>query len=64
MRLGCINHALLTDAVLKAHQISCFGWIANCLDASMLVVEENISTLKAKMHMPFIGRVYYGTETI
>ncbi|STX51376.1 dethiobiotin synthetase [Legionella busanensis] len=59
MRLGCINHALLTDAVLKMNEIPSFGWIANCLDKEMLLLEENISTLKAKMHMPFIGRVPY-----
>ncbi|STX28925.1 dethiobiotin synthetase [Legionella beliardensis] len=58
MRLGCINHALLTDAVLKANQITCFGWVANYLDNNMLVVEENIATLEARMHMPLIGRVY------
>ncbi|WP_131781634.1 dethiobiotin synthase [Legionella gresilensis] len=59
MRLGCLNHALLTDAVLKANQIFCLGWIANCLDKEMLFLEENINTLKSKMHMPFIGRVPY-----
>ncbi|WP_419421094.1 dethiobiotin synthase [Legionella sp. D16C41] len=59
MRLGCINHALLTDALLKAHQVPCLGWIANDVSKEMLFREENISTLKAMMHMPFIGRVYY-----
>ncbi|MGQ3887459.1 dethiobiotin synthase [Legionella sp. CNM-1927-20] len=59
MRLGCINHALLTDAILKLNQIPCLGWIANCLDKEMLFIEENIDTLKDKMHMPFIGSVPY-----
>ena len=31
MKLGCINHALLTEAVLRSHDIQCVGWIANCI---------------------------------
>ena len=30
MKLGCINHALLTETALNAHKIKCIGWIANC----------------------------------
>jgi dethiobiotin synthetase len=59
MRLGCINHALLTDAVLKANNIISLGWIANCLDESMLALEENIETLVSKLSLPFIGKVGY-----
>jgi dethiobiotin synthetase len=59
MRLGCLNHALLTDAVLNYNQISCVGWIANCLDKEMLVRDENISTLAQKMHMPQLATVGY-----
>jgi len=59
MRLGCINHALLTQSVLDAHQIPCAGWIANCLDNTMHCLEENIITLIDKMNMPLLGRVDY-----
>lgn len=59
MRLGCINHALLTDAVLKSNQIVCAGWIANCLDKGMLALSENIATLSIKMHMPLLGTIPY-----
>lgn len=52
MRLGCINHALLTRAVLAAHQIPCVGWIANCLDPQMLALEENISSLTRFLDIP------------
>lgn len=60
MRLGCINHALLTDAVLQMNKISCLGWIANSIDNNMLVLDDNIATLSAKMHMPLIATVPYG----
>ncbi|MDP1603824.1 MAG: dethiobiotin synthase [Legionella sp.] len=59
MRLGCINHALLTDAVLKLNNIICKGWIANYLEESMLMADEIISTMSAKMHMPLIATVPY-----
>lgn len=59
IRLGCINHALLTDYVLKSNKIQCVGWIANCLDEETLLIEEIISTLKYKMHMPFLTKLKY-----
>ncbi len=59
MRLGCINHALLTMTALQHHQIACAGWIANCLDKQMLCLEENIDTLQMKMPFPLLARVDY-----
>ncbi|MBA2710035.1 MAG: dethiobiotin synthase [Tatlockia sp.] len=60
MRLGCLNHALLTAAALKTKQITAAGWIANCLDPKMLCLEENIDTLSLKMQMPLLGVLPYG----
>lgn len=60
MRLGCINHALLTEAVLKERQISTVGWIANCLDENMLALGENIASLSSKMQIPLLGVLPYG----
>jgi dethiobiotin synthetase len=57
LRLGCINHALLTAAALKANQIETVGWIANCLDKNMLALDENLATLEQKMEMPLLARV-------
>ena len=59
MRLGCLNHALLTAFVLRAKRINCMGWIANCLDHEMLVLAENIETLKQKIEMPLLGTIAY-----
>lgn len=33
MRLGCLNHALLTVRAIAAQQLECAGWVANVLDA-------------------------------
>ena len=59
MRLGCLNHALLTEAVLMQQGIRCLGWIANCIDPEMQVLEENIETLKARMTIPYLGTIPY-----
>lgn len=60
IKLGCINHALLTQEVLNQHQISCLGWIANRLNPETLVIEEIIQTLEAKMSSPKIAEIPYG----
>ncbi|KTC98189.1 dethiobiotin synthase [Legionella erythra] len=62
MRLGCINHALLTASVLKAHSIPCAGWIANCIDETMLCLDENLKTLREKMPMPYWGHIPFNGQ--
>lgn len=62
MKLGCINHALLTEAVLRAHDISCVGWIANCIDPQMLSLTANIETLKSKLHAPLLATLSFDGE--
>lgn len=62
MRLGCINHALLTISTLETQQIPCAGWIANCLDNNMLFLDENITTLAHKIREPLLGIIAYDGE--
>lgn len=52
MRLGCINHALLTAQVLKSRQIDCCGWVANRIDPHMSMPEENLQTLIDSLQQP------------
>ncbi len=59
MKLGCINHALLTAVAFKANHIQCAGWIANCLTPSMLFVKENIETLAYKLPFPLLQVLEY-----
>jgi dethiobiotin synthetase len=49
MRLGCINHALLTYQVMQAHGLIISAWVANPIDKAMLCYQENLSTLQAKL---------------
>ena len=48
MRLGCLNHALLTREALHARGIKFAGWIANKLTSEMPLAAENIDTLTAR----------------
>jgi dethiobiotin synthetase len=57
MKLGCINHALLSYFALKTHGIECVGWIANCITPHMLAFEENIATLTRFMQVPLLATV-------
>ena len=63
MRLGCINHALLTELALTTHKINCVGWVANCLDHSMLALSDNIATLAGKIKWPLLATIPYGKNT-
>lgn len=60
MRLGCLNHALLTEAVLTFNGICCVGWIANCVDPSMMALQENIDTLVNRLSFPHLATVPFG----
>lgn len=59
IRLGCINHALLTYKSILADQVKIAGWIANCVDPMMSARLENIETLKTWIKEPCLGIVDY-----
>ena len=55
MRLGCINHALLTCEAIQARQLTIAGWVANTLSNEMPLLDENIQALKERIFAPFLG---------
>jgi dethiobiotin synthetase len=57
MRLGCINHALLTVEAIQRDGLQLAGWVANTLDADMPVLQENIETLRQRIQAPCLGVV-------
>lgn len=57
MRLGCINHALLTCEVIKARNLSIAGWVANTLSDEMPLLHENLQALKNRISAPFLGLI-------
>ncbi len=57
LRLGCINHALLTAEAIAARGLTLAGWVGNTVDAGMLQHADNLTTLKALLPAPFLGAV-------
>lgn len=55
MRLGCINHALLTAEAIRADGLRLAGWVANQVDPEMPYLAANVATLDAMLDAPRIG---------
>jgi len=57
MRLGCLNHALLTRRQIAASGLRCAGWVANSILPDMPQLEANIRALKERLECPLLGTV-------
>lgn len=57
MRLGCLNHALLTAEAIARDGLRLAGWVANQIDPAMACYEENVATLRALFRAPCLGEV-------
>lgn len=57
MRLGCLNHALLTAAAIRASGLPLGGWVANGTADGMAAFEENLQTLEERLPAPRLGTV-------
>ena len=57
LRLGCINHALLSVAAIAKRGLTLAGLVANTIDADMPYLHENIDTLRARIPAPLLGIV-------
>jgi len=61
MRLGCINHALLTQQAVAARGLALAGWVANRIDPEMSRFSENLAALQERLAAPLLGVVEHGT---
>jgi dethiobiotin synthetase len=61
LRLGCINHALLTAGAIAAAGLRLAGWIGNHIDPDMAAAAANVATLEQRLAAPLLGRVPYMT---
>jgi len=57
MRLGCLNHALLTAEAIAARGLPLAGWVANVIDPDMAMLDENIAALEQRLAAPLLGIV-------
>ncbi len=59
LRLGCINHALLSAESIRAHGCTLKGWVANTLDLHMSKLPQNILSIQQRIGAPLLGVVPY-----
>lgn len=59
LRLGCLNHALLTAAAIEHEGLRFAGWISNQIDPAFQAQAENIQTLNERLNAPCLGILPY-----
>ncbi len=59
IRLGCLNHALLTAESIQRRGLSLLGWVANQANPDTPRARENIEALKARIPAPILATVAY-----
>lgn len=59
IKLGCINHALLTLESIHNANIKIAGWIANVIDPNMQYIDENVDSIKQRVNLPLLGVIPY-----
>ncbi|KZE33342.1 dethiobiotin synthase [Crenobacter luteus] len=59
MRLGCINHALLTARAIEASGLTLAGWVANRVVPEQAAYADNLSTLKRHIAAPLLLEIPY-----
>jgi dethiobiotin synthetase len=62
MRLGCLNHALLTAEAIRARGLALAGWIANRIDPGFLCPEENLAYLRTHLGTPLWADLPFSTH--
>lgn len=60
LRLGCLNHALLSAEAILADGCELLGWIGNRIDPAMAAAEDNLATLDALLPAPCLGILPHG----
>lgn len=59
LKLGCINHAILTSQAILKSNVQLIGWIANSISLEKKYFLDYIDTIKKYINAPFLGRVPY-----
>jgi dethiobiotin synthetase len=59
VRLGCLNHAILTADAVRAAGLTLAGWVANHVDADMPFASDNVEALRARLPAPLVASIPY-----
>jgi len=62
LRLGCLNHALLSVESIQRHGLKLAGWIGNSVDAEFPRRDANVETLRARIEAPCLGVFPYAPD--
>jgi dethiobiotin synthetase len=62
MRLGCLNHALLSAQAIGAAGLKLAGWVANRIDPQMSAFDDNLDALQSRLAAPLLGVVPHFTQ--
>lgn len=62
LRLGCLNHALLTQEAIASRGLKLAGWVANHIDPGMAAQDDNVATLQARLAAPLLGRLPWSPD--
>jgi dethiobiotin synthetase len=54
LRLGCINHSILTYESLKKSKVDLLGWVANGCEENMIYIDENINAIRHLLDIPLL----------
>ncbi len=62
MRLGCLNHALLTAEAIAVRGLVLAGWVANRIDPEMAAYDENVAALRTRLAAPLLAELPYAVS--
>ena len=62
VRLGCLNHALLTAEAIAVRGLTLAGWVANHVDPDMAAAAENVRALEERLAAPLVARIAYAAR--
>ncbi len=63
LRLGCLNHALLTAEAMAARGLTLAGWVANRVNPEMMAPDDNIAWLQQRLGAPLLADIPWGEHT-
>ena len=64
MKLGCLNHALLSHQAIVADGLECVGWVANQVELNMSHYQDNLVSLHALLPCPQLAEIPFQSEPI
>jgi dethiobiotin synthetase len=64
LRLGCLNHAMLSVEAIERRGLPLAGWVANHIDPAMMRSEENLATLTDRLGPPLARLPHTASATL